>query len=208
MRPLVPALLVLGVGCSTTSCMRDATPTPPPGLTESKVVVYRTAPVGGVDNFPVFEYANEDGKLLGFTETGCYFEYCCDSGKHFFLTWGEGDAFIEADLAPGKIYYIQAWSKFGILSSRPGFAPVAPGSREFRELEKAWATLRCRELDPGKARDYEIQEEERVRKARSVYEAGRKPAEPLKPDEGRSTPISGHLLDRPTSKVPPGLLLE
>jgi hypothetical protein len=170
--------------------MRDAAPTPPPGPTESKVVVYRTAPVGGFDNFPVWEYVNEDGKLLGFTETGCYFEVRCDPGKHFFLTWGEGDAFIEADLAPGKTYYLQAWSKLGILSSRPGFAPVAPGTEAFRDLEKAWPELRCRELDPSKAPDYEIKEEERVRKARAVYEAGHKPAAPLTPGEGQSRPIS------------------
>jgi hypothetical protein len=185
---LVPALLLLAAGCSTTGYMRDAKPTPPPGPTEAKVVVYRTAVVGGFDNFPVYEYINDDGKLLGFTETNCYFEYRCDPGKHFFLTWGEGDAFIEADLAPGKIYYIQAWSKLGILSSRPGFAPVAPGSEAFHELEKSWPELRCRELDPDKAVEYELRKEDRVREGRAAYEAGRKAAEQLKPDEGRVSP--------------------
>src|SRR5579872_7341934 len=159
MKVFVPALLLLAAGCSTTGYMRDAMPTPPPGPTEAKVVVYRTAVVGGFDNFPVYEYVKDDGKLLGFTETGCYFVYRCDPGKHFFLTWGEGDAFIEADLAPGKTYYIQAWSKFGIVSSQPGFAPVLPGSDAFRELEKVWTDLRCRELNPDKASEYELRKE-------------------------------------------------
>jgi hypothetical protein len=189
MKVILPTLLLLAVGCSTTGYMRDAIPTLPPGPKEAKVVVYRTAVVGGFDNFPVYEYVNEDGKLLGFTETGCYFEYRCEPGKHFFLTWGEGDAFIEADLAPGKIYYIQAWSKFGILSSRPGFAPVAPGTDAFRDLEKAWPELRCRELDPDKAPDYELRKEDRVREARAVYEAGHKAAERLEPGEGRVAPV-------------------
>jgi hypothetical protein len=144
--------------------------------------------LGGVDNFPVYEYVHEDGKLLGFTETGCYFEYRCNPGKHFFLTWGEGDAFIEADLAPGKTYFIQAWSKFGLVSSRPGFAPVPPDSAAFRELQEAWSRLRCRELNPDKAAEYELRKEERVQRARAAYEAGIGTTKPLTPDEGQPAP--------------------
>jgi hypothetical protein len=184
MKSGVIVLLLAAAGCTSTGYMRDAVPTPPPGPTEAKVVVYRTAVLGGVDNFPIYEYLNDDGKLLGFTETDCYFEYRCDPGKHFFLTWGEGDAFIEADLAPGKTYYLQAWSKFGILSSRPGFAPVLPDSEAYRELEKDWPRLQCRELDPGKAAEYEVRKEDRVRKARELYEANRKEAKTLTPEEG------------------------
>jgi len=168
--------------------MRDAKPMPPPGPNEAKVVVYRTAVLGGVDKFPVYEYVHEDGKLLGFTETGCYFEYRCVPGRHFFLTWGEGDAFIVADLAAGKTYFIQAWSKFGLVTSRPGFAPVLPDSDAFRELQKAWPSLRCRELDPDKASEYELREEDRVKQARSAYEAGIGTTKPLTSDEGQSTP--------------------
>lgn len=188
MMKLLSAFLLLSVGCTSTSYMRDARRSPPPGPNESKVVVYRTAVLGGVDNFPIFEYLDDDSKLLGFTETGCYFEYRCPPGRHFFLTWGEGNAFIDADLAPGRTYYIQAWSKFGLLSSRPGFAPVAPDSADMRELAKQWPELRCRELDPAKAASYEYRKEGRVQEARAAYKAGEKPAEPLTPDEGQSTP--------------------
>jgi len=188
MKILVPAILSLAIGCSTTSYMRDALPTAPPGSNGAKVVFYRTAVLGGVDNFPVYEYVDEDGKLLGFTETGCYFEYTCQPGKHFFLTWGEGDAFIEAELAGGKTYFIQAWSKFGWVSSRPGFAPVPPDSDEFRDLMKAWPNLRCRELDPSKVAEYEMRKEDRVQKARAAYQAGIGTAKPLTPDEGNPTP--------------------
>jgi hypothetical protein len=168
--------------------MRDAKPAPPPGPCEAKVVVYRDAVIGGVDHFPVYEYLHEDGNLLGFTETNCYFEFFCEPGKHFFLTWGEGDAFIEATLEGGKTYYIQAWSKFGLISSRPGFAPVAKDSETYRELMKVWPDMRCRELDPAYAAEYETEKEARVKKAREVYEAGTKPAQILKPEVGVPTP--------------------
>lgn len=185
MTRFLPALLLLAAGCTTTNYMRDATPTPPPAPNEAKVIFYRTAVLGGVDNFPVFEYVNDDGKLLGFTETNCYFEVRCAPGRHFYLTLGEGEAFIDAELAAGKTYFIQAWSKFGVFSSRPGFAPVAPDSEDMREFRKRWPELRCRELDPSKAPSYEDRKEDRVREARAAFEAGRKPARPLRPEEGR-----------------------
>jgi hypothetical protein len=188
MDKMLPALLLLAAGCTTTGYMRDAQPTPPPGPCEAKVVVYRTAVLGGVDNFPVYEAVDDDGKLLGFTETDCYFEFHCPPGRHFFLTWGEGEAYIDAELAAGKTYYIQAWSKFGVLTSRPGFAPVAPDSEEMRELQKKWPELRCRELDPAAAPSFEYEKKRRVRQAREAYEAGRKAATPLPPDEGQPAP--------------------
>jgi len=188
MKAILPAVLLLAVGCSTTSYMRDAKPTPPPGPDEAKVVVYRDTNVGGADHFPIYEYANEDGNLLGFTETNCYFEFRCKPGKHFFLTWGEGDAFIDATLDGGKTYYIQAWSRFGLLSSRPGFGPVSKDSEALKDLKKAWPGLKCRELDPEKADAFEVKKEERVQKARDSFEAGSKAAKILKPDDGQTTP--------------------
>jgi len=188
---VLPALLLVAVGCSkTTSYMRDALPTSPPGPTEAKVVVYRDSAFGGVDHFPIYEYVSEDGKLMGFTETDCYFEYRCPPGKHFFLTWGEGDAFIEATLEGGKTYYIQTWSKFGIISSRPGFGPVAKDSEAFKELQKSWPKLRCRQLDPDDVSYVETKDESRLQKARASYEAGSKTAKFLKPEDGVTVPLT------------------
>ena len=188
MKAIVPALLLLAVGCTTTSYMRDAKATQPPGPDEAKVVVYRDSAIGGVDHYPIFEYANEDGNLLGFTETNCYFEFRCKPGKHFFLTWGEGDAFIEATLDGGKTYYLRAWSKFGLVSSRPVFVPVLKGSDDLKDLKKVWPELRCRELDPAQADAYEIKKEDRVQKAHDSYEAGSKAAKILKAEDGQTTP--------------------
>ncbi|SRR5258708_33335245 len=187
MKAITPVLLLVSVGCSSTIYMRDSKPGGNPGPTDSKVVVYRSAVLGGANNFPIFEYVNNDGKLLGFTETGCYFEFRCDPGKHFFLTWGEGEAFVEATLEPGKIYYLQAWSKFGLISSRPGFAPVKKGSDDMKELEKIWTNLKCRELDPSKGVQFEEDEEARVEKAKAAFEAGKKAATQLLPEDGQAS---------------------
>jgi hypothetical protein len=113
--------------------------------------LYRTSQFGGADNFPVVD---RDGNLLGYTETNCYFEIRRPPGRHLFAARGEGDAFVEAELDGGKTYYIRAYSKFGILSSRPGFAPVGRESEHAGEIDRVLPTLRCRELDPGKSQDY------------------------------------------------------
>jgi len=185
---LLALMLLAAVGCTSTHYMRDAEPTPPPGPGETKVIVYRTAVLGGVDNFPVYDLSDDEGKLLGFTETDAYFEYRCEPGRHLFLTWHEGEAFIEAELAPGKTYYLQAWSKFGIVSSRPGFSPETPGSEEFRELQKRWSELRCRELVPDLGAEFEKDHAERVRKSKAAWAAGVPKPKLLPPEAGEPTP--------------------
>lgn len=183
MKAMLSALLLALAACSTTSNMRDAQPTPPPGPDEAKVIVYRTAALGGADNFPVYKVEENDGKLLGFTETDCYFEVRCAPGKHRFAALGEGEAFVDADLAAGKTYYIRAYSKFGLLSSRPGFAPVGRGSEHYPELDEVLPKLRCRELDPGKRAELEAREEKRLKKALAREAEARE----LRPDDGKES---------------------
>lgn len=165
--------------------MRDAQPKPAPAAGESKVIVYRSANWGGGKHFPIYDATEPEGKLIGFTETDCYFEYLCPPGKRVFLTWGESNAFIEADLLPQKTYYIRAYSKYGFWSARPGFAPVTKDSEYMQKVDELWPSLRCRELDPEKAADYSGRKEERMKKVQAAYEEGKKAPLYLKPEDGR-----------------------
>ena len=179
---LLPAVLA---ACTTTSYMRDAQPGAAPGPDEAKVVVYRTTQFGGSTHFPVYELLCDDAKLLGFTETDRYFEYVCAPGKHLFVTWGEGDAFIEADLEGGKTYFIRTYSKFGVLSARPGFAPVGRESEDWPHLEGILSSLKCRELDPRKAAEYEERKEDHLKKTMASYQEGKKAPRYLVPLDGK-----------------------
>ena len=179
---LLPAALA---ACSTTTYMRDAQPTPSPGPEEAKVIIYRTSSFGGAEHFPVYELVDhEDGRLLGFTETDRYFEYRCPPGKHLFVTWGEGEAFIEADLEAGKTYFIRTYSKFGVLSARPGFAPVGQESGHWPTLEEVLSSLQCRELEPDKAAEYEHRKVDHLKKTMASYREGRKNPRFLTPNDG------------------------
>jgi hypothetical protein len=172
--------------CSThTSYMHDVGASPPPGEGQARVVVFRPSAFAGTTQFPIYEYGDNDAKLMGFAESGCYFEYRCPPGRHLFLTWGEGEAFIEAELDSGKTYFVRCFARFGLVSPRPGFAPVAQGSEEMKNLEVELQGLRCRELDSCNAASYAEAKEERVQKARQSYEEGRKAPRYLRPEDGR-----------------------
>jgi len=160
MKTILPAVLILLASCSTTDRMRDARPTPAPGPDESKVIVYRTSYFGESAHFPIYEIQEGDGRLLGFTETDCYFEILCPPGRHLFFTWGEGEAFVEATLEPGKTYFIRATSKFGVVSPRPGLAPV-----RWEEVAEVWPLLRCRQLDPAEAAPFAARNRDRLKEA-------------------------------------------
>ena len=185
MNRLLCALPLFLAACGTTSYMRDTPAKPPPGAGEAKVVVYRSANWGGGKHFPIYDATEGEGKLIGFTETDCYFEYLCPAGKRIFLTWGEGNAFIDADLLPQKTYYIRAFSKYGVWSARPGFEPVTKDTEWMRKLDEVFPTLRCRELDPEKAADYTGRKEDRLKKVQASYEEGKKAPLYLKPEDGR-----------------------
>jgi hypothetical protein len=184
MKSLLPAVLLLLAACSTTSSMRDARPAASPGPDEAKIVVYRTAAFGGSAHFPVYEVVDGGGKLLGFTETDCYFEALTAPGKKLFLTWGEGDAYLEADLEPGKTYFIRAYSKFGIVSPRPALAPVGKDSEHWPELLEAWPALRCRELDPAQGEEFTRRHQARLKESRRTYAESTTPPRVLKPEDG------------------------
>jgi hypothetical protein len=186
MRTFVPAFLILSAGCSASGYMRDSEATAPPGPDEAKVVIYRSAVLGGVDNFPVFAVRDGVATLLGFTETDGYFEVRCAPGRMLFLTWCEGAAFVEADLAGGNTYYLRTWSKFGLLASRPGFAPVLPGSDRMRELEKDWSNLRPRELDPALAPEAVLRFQRDLEQVLAGYGDGAASAKAMGPEHGRS----------------------
>ena len=181
---MMPALLLGLAACSLSGRMDDAHPAPPPGPDEAKVVFYRTSVLGASAHFPVFEVTDEGGRLIGFTETDCYFEYTCPPGVHLFLTWEEGDAFVEADLEPGKTYFIQAYSRFGVLAPRPGLAPVAKGSEQWKDLEEALPSLRCRALDPLEAAEFKARHAARLEQSHRAYVEGRRAPRVIRPSDG------------------------
>ncbi|HVR87343.1 MAG TPA: hypothetical protein VMU54_23665 [Planctomycetota bacterium] len=184
----LPGLFIFLAACSTPDSMRPTLPTPAPARGEAKVIVYQRVRFSRAGLFPLYEAVDDQVKLLGFSEKDCYFEVRCSPGQHRFFTCGEGTAFIEADLAEGRTYYIQAYSEVGLLSTRLGFAPVTPGSPEMRKLDEIWPRLHCRELDPDNAGRYIARTEEATKELRKGFEEARKDPRYLLAGDGRVEP--------------------
>ena len=187
MKTAAALLLLTLAGCLhyQTEYMRDGATPPAVKDGEAIVVVFRPSTFGGNVQFPIFEFRDSEVDLMGFSESGCYFEYRCPAGKHVFLTWGESTAYIEADLAPKKTYYIRCFAKMGILAPHPKFDPVCPGTEEWKNLDAELKGLRLRELIPDKGETYEDSKEERAKKAKASFEEGKKTPTVLKSDCGR-----------------------
>lgn len=192
---LLTVVLASCAGPKESTYMRDAAPpaAPTPAGTaaagadakDARVVVFRPSTFGGNTQFPIFEYIKDDATLMGFAESGCYFTYRCPAGKHIFLTWGEGEAFIDATLEAGKTYYVRCFAKMGLLKPRPRFMPVTPGSEEWKVLDSELKDLKPRELDPALVESYEYAKEDRVRKAKASFDEGSKSPAVIKPADGR-----------------------
>lgn len=179
------ALLLAGCVDFVNEDMQDASSSLPLKEHEARVVVFRPSTFGGNTQFPIYEFTGNDADLMGFSESGCYFEDRVTAGKHLFLTWGEGEAFIDADLAPGKTYYIRCFAKMGLLAPRPRFAPVRRDSEEWKNLDAELQGLKRRILKEPVPQMDEKTREERAQNAKKTYEEGRLQPSYLKPEDGR-----------------------
>jgi hypothetical protein len=183
--------LPFAVAC-TSSQMRDAGPSDPPGPDESKVIIYRTSIVGSVAPHPVFD----GSKLLGFAEKGKYFEVRCEPGKHLFNIgyhhdlwtsyWSVPGEAVDADLAPGKTYYIRLYVGGGLVSTPgPRLAPLRMGTKEWETIEKKLRRLHCRELSLEQAEALGSEAGENVKRIEEGNEELRVDAKRLSREDGR-----------------------
>ncbi len=95
-------------------------------------------------------------KLVGLVTGKSYFVYEATPGKHLFASLGHDMAkytnfsFLEADLAPGKTYFV--WASFyprykGLgVQNWADLNPVKPGSEEWEKM-KTWLPADCARLE-------------------------------------------------------------
>ena len=128
-----------------------------------------------------------DGKFLGLIASKTFIPYECDPGKHEFIAAAENAGFLEADLQPDRIYYVQVAIHMGAMKARTHFEVARTGSEAMKEIQKALADLRgVTTTEEGKKwvteEDAEIQET--IKKYRDKGEE----FENLKPEDGFTEP--------------------
>jgi len=130
---LVVVLTVLLGGCAGSSryMVKSEPPKagPPPG--KSVVYVMRPSGFGFAVNFQVWDR----DRLIGVSQAKSYFAYVCDPGKHLFIGIAENKVAVDADLAPGKSYYIITEPRMGGWKARLAMTPVTKGSENWDKVE-------------------------------------------------------------------------
>ncbi len=171
------------VAACSSSYMRAAEPGGPPGEGESKVVFCRPGRMAG----SAVTFSVWDGlQLIGFAESGSYFEYRCSPGKHLFIAEAESDKAVDADLGAKKTYYVWVTPRMGVVSASVGLTPVNQESDLLPKLEKALKKGKCRELIPEIVAEYQERCRERMQKLKEEFEGPRKgDALRLLPEDGR-----------------------
>ena len=130
----IVCILVLGVaGCAGSSkyMVKADAPTAGPPPDQAIVYVMRPSGMGFAINFQIWDR----DRFIGLSQAKSYFAYLCEPGKHLFIGIAENKVAVEADLAPGKSYYILTTPRMGGWKARLSMEPVTQGSESWGAVE-------------------------------------------------------------------------
>jgi hypothetical protein len=140
------------------------------------VVFFRSGGTPDNSSYPIYH----ELAWIGDSEPGCYFEVRCAPGKHHFIILSGPPGMInaetisrspanfgavEADLAPGKTYYVRSFVQAVHLTGgkAPRLAPVTRDARDASEVILTLGDLQCTRLDPAKTAGDKARVEARIR---------------------------------------------
>jgi hypothetical protein len=129
---VIPLCMVLA-GCAGTSkyMVQTAPPTVSPPQEKSMVYFLRPSGLKFLTNFEIWDRE----QFIGLSQAKSYFAYVCDPGKHLFIGIAENNVAVDADLAPGRSYYIINEPRLGGWKSRIAMLPVSRGSESWDKVE-------------------------------------------------------------------------
>lgn len=140
LRILATALFTLviatsAMGCSATSkYMTPAGHAPIAGAPDAATVVF-VRPSGYAGNIRATILDNK-GRFLGDSLPSSYFAVKVPPGEHVFISWAENTGALRANLAAGKIYFIEVAPKMGALSARVHLLAITPRSSSWKKLDE------------------------------------------------------------------------
>jgi hypothetical protein len=146
---LALAVIVLLGGCAARSRYMQPVPAtavlqPPPG--QALVVFVRPSSFARSMRFTVL---TSRGQFLGDSLPSSHFAVALPPGQHVFLVWAENTGALRAELAPGRIYYVEVSAKMGFGSARAHLLAITPRHARWARLPE-W--LRdTRRLQPNMA---------------------------------------------------------
>ncbi len=151
-----------------------------------KALIYfvRTQNVGGAISVQLVA----DRKPLSWTRRKTFIAYECDPGKHEFASISEGGALLDAEVLPGRIYYVQVAIHMGFGRARSHFEVIRPGSEAYDEFKKSKEDLRSITTTPEGIRWYDENKKEIEDTIKNEREDGEE-IETLRPSDGYEEPL-------------------
>jgi hypothetical protein len=153
--------------------------------TQDKALVrfMRPSGIGSLVNFNLLDGERVIGNSVAMSQ----FDYLTDPGHHLFISISENKVFLEADLAPGKVYYIITRIYPGAWRARVAFLAVTRGSEYWDTVLQYEKELQKLEPDQTKLKVWEDEHKEEIQALLSAYESEFK----TKYDWPKLTPADG-----------------
>ena len=129
---LLTAACLLFAGCAGTQTrfMSRAGRMVPIDIEPDKATVVFLRP-SGYGRVARFFVVDGEGQYLGDVQGKEYFVHQFAPGSHKFVSWAENSEMLEADLAPGKIYYVLLSVRMGIWTARMSISALNPKRGEW-----------------------------------------------------------------------------
>jgi hypothetical protein len=79
---------------------------------------------------------DESGHFVGDAVAGAHFVVAMPPGRHTFTIWAENTDALVADLAPGKIYFVETYISMGAFSAHFHLRAIKPSLPNWNERER------------------------------------------------------------------------
>jgi len=190
MRPWLPVLLLATLVSPVQAAEKftvhddkpmDDTRRPAPG----KALIYfvRTQTMG----FAVKVKLYADEKLVGLIMSKTYVPLEVDPGKHEFIVEAENAGFLEAEVAPDRIYLVQVAIHMGAMKARTHFEVARTDSEAMTEFLKTQKDLHALTTTDEGLR-WVREDDPKIQEVIKKYREKGEEFEHLKPEDGFATP--------------------
>ncbi|MBU0676058.1 MAG: hypothetical protein KJ950_15585 [Proteobacteria bacterium] len=160
-------VLVVLSGCGS-SLMTQVPTIPGPNTDEAMVTILWPSYFGGPTKISVWDGEN----FLGISTARTYIQYRTKPGRHLFLARAENWSYVEADLQPGKNYYLVSRPLLGVLKCRVSLCPVRQTDYKVDQINTLLKDLTPVQVIPEKAARYANTLIDQVKEAIKAYENG------------------------------------
>jgi hypothetical protein len=177
-------LLFLSSCAGSSEYMKPAVSQIAPTQDKALVRFMRPSGLGAAISFNVFD----GSRILGNSVAKSQFDYLTEPGHHVFMATAENKAFMEADLTPGKVYYVLLRVYPGAWRARVAFVPVTRGSEYWDTVFQYDKELQRLEPDEPKLQAWEDANREKIQEIVAAYESESKEKREwprLMPEDGR-----------------------